>query len=305
MACAVTVTGKVETGMLGFCQMHEHLYVSEGPATRMNPDLLIDSADLSAAEALRYRASGGGTIVDCQPGGAGRNASVLYEISRKTGIHIITVTGFHLPVFYEPGDAVLTAGEDTLYGLFSGELAEGCREAPEVKPGAVKAAIGKDGCTGQTETCYRAAARAAAEAEVPLIVHTEKGYDAVKAVDLALQAGAKIRQILICHADRQADNYSVHEEIAATGAMMEYDTIGRFKYHDDASEIRLIRHMIDRGYLKQLLLSLDTTNRRMTSYGGGIGLDYLQKTFLPSLSAEGITEEEIRQITINNPASVF
>ena len=87
--------------------------------------------------------------------------------------------------------------------------------------------------------------------------------------------------------------------------MLDYDTIGRFKYHDDESEIALIRHMIENGHADQLLLSLDTTRERLGAYGGKISLNYIIERFAKLLLDAGVSETEIRRITIDNPKRVF
>lgn len=305
MRTVQTVTGSLPVDRLGHCQLHEHLFVAEGPATLKNPALLIDDKLRSCAELLAYRNAGGGSCLDAQPGEAGRSAQALMQISRDSGVPIISVTGYHLPQYYPKTHWIFDASEDELYAYFSDELLRGCVEAREVRPGAVKAAISTEGLTGRNLERYRAAARAAARAEVPLVVHTEKGFDGVRAVELACACGMPAHRILICHVDRQAENYEPHDLIAETGAMLEYDTIGRFKYHDDEAECRLILHMLERGYEHQLLFSLDTTRERLSSYGGTIGLNYILTVFLPMLAASGISEQTIQTITIENPKRIF
>lgn len=304
----MTVTGPVAPGLLGHCQMHEHLMVSRGPNTDRIPELLLDREDLSCAELLSYRAAGGMSLLDAQPGGAGRNAAALNRISENSGVHIITVTGYHLSAFYRPGSPLETPDEDGLCAHFISELREGVLESDtrlSIRAGAVKAAIGADGLAGNAAVRLRAAARAAAACDVPLLVHTEKGFCGVQAVKLCIAMGMPVRKVLICHADRQADDYAIHEAIAETGAFLEYDTIGRFKYHDDATECRLINHMVDRGYAGRLLFSLDTTAKRLSAYGGNIGLTYLMLEFLPALRGMGISEETLHAITVLNPQVAF
>ena len=109
----------------------------------------------------------------------------------------------------------------------------------------------------------------------------------------------------MCHVDRQAEDFSVHEAVAKTGAYLEYDTIGRFKYHDDPK-----RNPTDPSHARtrawdKLLLALDTTAARLQSYGGEIGLTYLLEHFLPSLRRQGVSEEEIAQMTRRNPAKAL
>lgn len=305
MKTVQTVTGEAPISQLGHCQMHEHLFVAEGPATRKNPALLVDEPERSLAELELYRRAGGGSCLDAQPGGAGRDARVLREISRRSGVALIAVTGYHLPHFYAPTHWLFSAPRSALTDFFIDELRNGCVENREVRPGAVKAAVGPEGLVGAAAERYRAAAEAAARAEVPLVVHTEKGLDGVRAVELACACGMPVHRVLICHADRQAADFAPHEAIADTGAMLEYDTIGRFKYHDDEAECRLILHMLERGHERQLLFSLDTTRERLSSYGGAIGLNYILDVFLPMLAASGISGQTLRRITVDNPARVF
>jgi len=90
------------------------------------------------------------------------------------------------------------------------------------------------------------------------------------------------------------------------GIYLEFDTIGRFKYHDDLAELKCIQHLADAGYIGRLLLSLDTTKTRMKSYTpDGIGLDYILRVFLPLLKTSGFTEEELQQLTIENCKNIF
>lgn len=305
MKTVQTVCGPALPPELGHFQMHEHLFVAEGPGTQLFPALLADDCARSAQEVARYVSQGGGGFLDAQPVDAGRNAAMLRRIARASGAKIVCVTGYHLPHFYPEEHWIHSKDEEALFARFRDELQNGCVECREVRPGAVKAALGREGLDARAEVKLRAAALAAAEADVPIVIHTEKGVGGVEAVQLCRETGLSPARILICHIDRQADDFAPHDAIAATGAMLEYDTIGRFKYHDDASEIRLIQHMIEGGHLAQLLLSLDTTNQRLSTYGGEIGLDYILNSFLPALRDAGISEEQIRTMTIENPRRAF
>ena len=131
-----TVSGVLPLQRLGHCQMHEHLFVAEGPATRKNPALQIDCPRSSLEELNRYRLSGGGSCLDAQPGGAGRNVRVLRQISQQSGVPIIAVTGYHLPQFYPKDHALFRASEGELTDFYLDELRNGCVENREVRPGA-------------------------------------------------------------------------------------------------------------------------------------------------------------------------
>ena len=307
MRSVQTVSGPVPLSALGHCQMHEHLFVRDTPAARGNPALRIDDREKSALEARDYFRAGGRSLVDAQPGGAGRDAAALFEISRASGIHIVTVTGYHRPMFYPP-DFLFEQEGDALAERFLMELSVGVQDGGArlpIRAGAVKAALGPDGPAGRDGVLLRAAARAAASGDVPLILHTEAGAGAAEAVKLCERAGLDPSRVLVCHADRQASDFRAHEEIAKTGAFLEYDTISRFRYHGDGEEARLILHMLEKGYRDRLLLSLDTTAARLLSYGGEIGLTYLIDSFLPMLWEHGVSRSDIGAITRENPVRVF
>lgn len=305
MPTVETVLGPVAADALGHCQLHEHLFVRQTPAAKMNPALRIDDEEKSALELRDYRAAGGGAILDAQPVGAGRDAAALRRISRESGVAVVTVTGYHRPMFYPAGHWIFTEDEDALSARFLSELTAGVSDGGARLPcraGAVKAALGPEGPVGRDEALLRAAAKAAAKGNAPLLMHTEAGAGAVKAVALCGRMGLPPSRVLVCHLDRQAEDFRPHEAVAATGAYLEYDTIGRFKYHDDASEILLILHMLERGYQDRLLLSLDTTARRLRRYGGEIALTYLLEEFLPRLERSGAPPPVLRALTRENPA---
>lgn len=301
---AETVCGPIPVSSLGHAQLHEHVFVERTPAADSNPALCIDSLDLSAQELIRYAKAGGRTLLDAQPLGAGRNAGALRLLSEISGVNIIAVTGYHLAMFYPEASPLMTAAEEVLYAQYLRELDAGM-DGTACRAGAVKAAIPKEGPVGRYRTLLRAAALAAARRDVPLLLHTEAGAHALEAIELAALLGLAPKRLLLCHADRQATDLAYHELLAKTGVWLEYDTIARPRCHSDERERELILHMLDRGYGGQLLLSLDTTAKRLAAYGGEIGLDYLLGTFLPMLNSAGADWQTIRALTLENPARVF
>ena len=303
----MTVNGPIPASEMGFTHMHEHLYVADTPAAAKNPALRIDDEARSLEELMRFRQAGGRTIVDCQPVGAGRDIFALRRMGEAGGVHIVSVTGYHMPMFYPEGHWIFTECAEALRDRFLRELVEGVPgpEGARAFPGAVKAAIGRDGPEGRFGTCLRAAAGAAARAKTPLILHTECGAGAVEAAGICESEGLDPARLAVCHVDRQAADYAPHEAVARTGAYLEYDTIARHRYHDDASEVALIRHMLDRGHGRRLLMSLDTTAARMTAYGGAPGLDYVLKRFVPMLAGAGVSGADIAAMTLENPRRLF
>lgn len=311
-----SVCGDIAPDNLGYCQIHEHIFVRPTPASEKNPVLRIDSFDRSLTELNTYRAAGGVSLVDAQPVAAGRDALMLRELSRQSGVTIIASTGYHLLDFY-PEDCWIHALDETeLFELYRSELKEGMllwdgdaarrpERAEDLRAGLVKAAIPAEGPVGRYEILLRAAARAAAETGVPLMLHTEYGRCADRAVELCFAAGMAPSKIIVCHVDRQAKDMSVHDGIAALGVWLDYDTVGRFKYHSDEEELSLLRHATQAGYAERVLLALDTTAGRLSAYNGEIGLDYLLTRFLPLLRQSGFSEEILRGFNNENCRRLF
>ena len=316
MAYIQTVCGPAAAETLGHSQIHEHIFVRHTPMADKNPALPLDDFDRSLAELKAYRQAGGTFLADAQPVAAGRDALALERLGRESGVMVMASTGYHLLGFYPETCWVHGLDEEDLYRLYRSELEEGMLpwdpdpvRRPETvtgaKAGLVKAAIPAEGATGRYETLLRAAARAAAACGVPLMLHTEKGAHAPEAVRLCLRMGVAPEQMVVCHVDRQAADFAPHEAVAQLGVYLDYDTVGRFKYHSDAEEVALLRHMADKGWGDRLLLALDTTAQRLASYGGEIGLCYILDTFLPMLAAAGFSPEERESFTVTNCRRLF
>ena len=121
----MTICGLVEQENLGHCQPHEHIYLEDTPAAKINAYLRMDNLEKSIYELMQYRLSGGQTIVDAQPVGAGRNVSQMKKIAQCSKVKIIASTGFHVPMFYARDHWIHTASEDELTELFGSELSQG------------------------------------------------------------------------------------------------------------------------------------------------------------------------------------
>ncbi|MEG1857458.1 MAG: phosphotriesterase, partial [Pseudoflavonifractor sp.] len=253
---------------------------------------------------------------DAQPVAAGRDAAVLRQLSQESGIVLVASTGYHLLGFYAENCWVHGLDEEGLYALYRSEAEQGMLPydpdparrpigRTQIRAGMVKAAIPREGAAGRYEVLLRAAARAAADTGTPLMLHTERGENALGAIRLCQVLGVRPEKLVVCHADRQAEQFAPHEALAATGVYLDYDTIGRFRYHSDEAEIALLRHMTQLGYGAQILLALDTTAARLGAYGGELSLRYLLDDFLPRLRREGFDPTALDLFTRDNCRQLF
>jgi len=311
----MTVTGAKSPEELGFIQPHEHLMISYGVSATKNPALCIDDVEKSTAEVARFRAMGGGAIVDAQPGGCNRVAEGLLRISRDTGVSIIASTGVHKHIFYPAGHWIFTESQDVIRDVFIRELEVGMytnidkiltEDFISSRAGIIKLAYDLEGLTSVYEKCFRAGAEAAIRCDVPMMIHIEQGSDAKALLDALISWGVNPMKLMFCHMDREIGPLAHYVSFLERGISLIFDTIGRFKYHGDAEEAALIRGLIGLGFEDQILCSLDTTRERLQSYNpDGVGLCYLFTDFFPLLKTYGVTDRQLHKISHDNVVRVF
>lgn len=320
----MTVQGPVSPDQIAFCQCHEHLALSKGVSYLKNPVLLIDDPQKSTQEAIQLMQAGGSLIVDAQPGGCNRMESMLLSVSIHSGLHIVASCGFHKLSLYPEGHWIFQMDALSLSRFFLEELTHGMfqnidqdsnpflfpdlnqSQQTPIQAGIVKMALDRENLSPRYRTLFTAGANAAIQANVPAMIHIETDSDPIALFHFLKDLDLPPSRMIFCHMDRAIADLSIHEQLLREGVYLEYDTIGRFKYHSDLREIEIFRQMITAGFEKQLLFSLDTTRARLKSYdSSAIGLDYLLTTFVPLMKEHGITEQQIKEISHDNFIRVF
>lgn len=306
-----TVLGDISPEMLRNTQCHEHLFIAKGKPFEINPDLYMDDMEKILRELSGYKEAGGSAVVDAQPVFCGRMAEKLVIASKNTDLHIISVTGFHKTVFYDDGGFPFGETVETLTELFESEVTKGLTgtngKRLDNRAGLIKAAVDKGGIFRDRiyEMLFEAAANAALMTGAPILVHTEKGADVLEIINYFSNRGIKPYRIILCHVDRTNNDARLHREVLSTGAYLCYDSINRLKYLSHEEEISLIISMLEAGYGKQLLLSLDTTRARLSAYGADMGLDYIHKEFIPMLLKRGVSTGDIKMMISENASKAL
>jgi phosphotriesterase-related protein len=300
-----TVTGEISPAVAGVTDAHNHVWIARVPGTAAGLPVL-DDMEVIAAELADYRAAGGSTIVDCQPGRCGRDGRLLLELSRVSGVSIVACTGVHLPKYYPVGDWVLGAEPDALADYFIAEITHGLYETlntPEpVCAGFIKIACESE-LSPRVSGLIRAAASAARHTGVAVLVHTEKGALVEEILSLFESYGLPASRLVLCHVDKRPD-FALHRQLIGAGALLEYDTFYRPQYAPDDNLWPLLERIAGEGLDGGVALATDMADSAMWSrMGGGPGLTGLLDVIIPRLQALGIPQESIARLTGGNIAA--
>ncbi len=298
----VTVLGPVGAEAIGFTDAHSHAWIE--PVTGADPDApQLDERAPIVEELKAYRAAGGRGLVDCQPGGCGRNGNILAWLSVQSGVHIIASTGFHLRRYYGPEAPLWQMSAEEACDHFLTEIRAGLSETRDaerpVRPGLIKVAA--EATLAQTpQPLLEAAAKAARATGYAVEVHTERGAAVEDLLDFFVAKDLSPAHIIFCHVDKRPD-FGLHSELVEAGAMLEYDTFFRPKYDPQQNLWPLIQHMIAAGHARRLALATDMADSAMwSSFGGAPGMAAFLTAIKPRLEQMGVDQETIEYLLGGN-----
>jgi phosphotriesterase-related protein len=200
--------------------------------------------------------------------------------------------------------------------LFVKEITVGIRDTG-IKAGVIKVASGKDLISDYERMVFQAAAIAQKETGVPLVTHTEEGTMGSEQAELLIESGVPPNQIQIGH---MSDNLDMEHQLRVIeqGVFVSWDHMGLQVLMGcpmDEARYPVLVDLIKRGHAGQMMISHDFV---ISFPGRPLNLpdDFqpliahwhpsnLFKTVIPTLRAEGVTEEQIDTIFRENPRRIF
>lgn len=296
-----TVLGPISSEDLGVTYPHAHVIIMRNRSE--DPDFGIPSVEKAVEELQAFKEAGGESIVDGTTVGPGRDVKALIDVAKKVSVNIIATTGFgtqDLPL----EKWVFDYSIDQLTDFMTREITVGI-DGTGARAGALKASASYNVIKPVEEKVIRAVSRVQLKTGAPVFLHTSIGTMALEQLEILEEEGVSLSRVMVGHLDRNPD-FSYHKEIAEKGAYVLYDQISKVKYYPVSFVVELILKLFKEGYGKQILLSSDFARKsNLKAYGGGPGYTYLLKDFIPRLKAEGLDEEAIRDIFINNSRRVL
>ncbi|HBL78036.1 MAG: hypothetical protein A2W90_09000 [Bacteroidetes bacterium GWF2_42_66] len=301
----MTVRGLIPADSMGITLPHEHLLIlHHGPE--------VDLADeATAISELKYYADAGGkTLTEVTNVGIGRDPESLKRISVATGINIIMGAGFYKDKWVPDSiknksveqltDMIISDIIDGINGIHAGVIAEVGISMP-ITPFEEKSLI--------------ASARAQKATGAAIDVHFDIGDGVTarnKALDILEKEGADLTRVYVSHNPvyyAQVDNFISYTK---RGCYVAFDMLGlevfqpvQDQYTDKLEAAKTIKAMIDKGYLKQILISQDVCAQVCYVKNGGYGYANILKNILPQFKDAGITDEQINTIMVENPKRIL
>jgi phosphotriesterase-related protein len=259
-----------------------------------------DVVRLMAPEIERIKAQGITALVECSTGGVGVRPDLDLAVSEATGFPIVVPTGNYREPWIP--DWVRASSAPELEAWMRRDLDEGFDTAP-FRAGWIKLSAGDDGITSLEATILRAATRAAAATGATIGSHTIKGRVVMDQLDIIESEGGSARRFISIHTQAEPD-FALHKAVAARGAWIEYDHVGR---EDDTAVCDLILRAVDAGLGSQLLLSHDRGWYDPAQSGGGTPQPYthLYDVVLPMLRERGVDEATLTMLTHDNPFNAY
>jgi len=301
-----TVLGPIRAEDLGPTCMHEHLWIDNGLKFDDDFSVLLNEEGMVLEELAHLQRAGGRTVVEVTPEDLGREPAVLRRLSEASGLNIVMGSGYYLEGTFRHVPQVFKLGTAELAKVIIAEIEEG---VDGVRPGI----IGEIGSnfpylSPAEERVFRASARAHRRTGLPITTHTYRYPVALRQLDILLdEEGADPSRVIVGHLDSHP-SYAYYEAVLARGAYVQFDMVlpGVFEtMASDTHRIPNIVRLLKDGYGERLLISQDMGGRSHLHAFGGAGLDYLLREYVPKLEDAGVTDEQIHQILVANPAAVL
>ncbi|MBS0546729.1 MAG: aryldialkylphosphatase [Proteobacteria bacterium] len=329
-----TVLGTIAPGDLGRTLMHEHVLCDiRTPTTRTANDLgpeitlenvwqmnygrgvkhagrkyMLDLEDIATREVAMMKNDGGNAIVELTCGGLSPDPAGLRRIAEGTGVHLIMGCGYYVNDYQDPRNH--GRGVEDFAAEMVGQILDGAW-GTDVRAGM----IGEIGCqapwTDTEKRVMQGAFIAARETGATINVHPGRDPDQPQEIaEFARAAGFPTERMVISHIDRTIFDEPRLLRLADSGVTVEFDLFGQESSYyglsdidmpNDATRLRLIRALIERGHLERVVISHDICYRTRLASFGGHGYGHIFRNVVPMMKKRGYSADEIDAILVGNP----
>ncbi|MDA8184333.1 MAG: phosphotriesterase-related protein [Actinomycetota bacterium] len=313
-----TARGPIEAGGLGRTLAHEHVFVLSPDVQQNWPSGFDTEAQVaSAVERLRdLHAAGIATIVDLTVVGLGRDIRLVKKVAEQVELNIVVATGLYtydsIPHYFDYRTAELSPnGVDALEELMLRDFEEGIAGSG-IKPGILKCATDEPGLTPGVERVLRAVARVHRKTGMPISTHTHAGtHRGLEQQRIFAEEGVDLSRVVIGHSGDSTDLDYLHE-LLESGSTLGMDRFGIDLFCPFEQRVATVATLCSEGFASQMVLSHDASCYIDWFDPGLLQVAapnwhflHITRDVLPALKERGVTEEQIDQMLVRNPARIL
>jgi len=301
----MTVNGPIDPEDLGISLVHEHFLVDfigadSASFDRWNRDTVVQIVQPFLLEAKRYGVS---SVFECTPAYLGRDPELLKRLSERSGLNIITNTGYYgainnkaIPAFafHETADQMAERWtEEWRNGIGS----------TGIKPGFIKIAVPGDSVLSDIhQKIVIAAARTHLKTGLTINAHTGPSKAAIAELNILRREGVDPSAFIWTHA--QAGSQESHILLAREGAWISLDNVTE---ENTEKYVHMLLNLKKNNLLHRALIShdagwYDVVNPKGFTFRGYTSIFTHLK---PALIGAGFTEAEWNMLLVDNPVKAY
>jgi len=303
---------------------------------------VLDDESEAMEEVRRYQATGGRSLVDVTPVGVGREPTRVRRVALRTGLQIVMGTSFYRWPYRS--DAVRAMSAEAMADRMAAEIISGidgtgiragiigeipvdahsvhldgpldrvpsdsavrAMWAPRYERIQSGAARPEEIYDPEEQKSLRAAAWASRRTGAAITLHAVDPW--IGYLDLLERDGADLHRVVIGHGSRVLADTAMARRAFLRGATIQLDWGMQVMATGETGPIAMlldrVAWAVREGFAKQVMLSLDVCLKvGRQRYGGG-GLTQVSERLLPELRKRGVSEADIRTITVDNPKRIL
>ncbi len=338
----MTVQGPIDPALLGVTLMHEHIFIDFKAPPPMKPAPTgitvlkepvpagggggrggggggggggLTNYNESLSEVMKYKAAGGGTIVDVSNFGLTRDPDALLRVSKESGLNVVMGAGWYMRTLHPADMDERTV--DELTDILVSDITVGA-QGTTVRSGIIgevgTGVMGSRGPLTDNEIkSVRASARASRLTGAPVMIHSFAPPDELqKALDIIASEGVDLNHVVMAHTG--TGNVEAMKRYTDRGAYIEFDFMGQAPgqmgasgtLNESAERVATnIKALIDAGLTDRILVAHDVCIPGQLTRNGGGGFVFISELVIPALNAKGVSEATIRRIMVENPQRVL
>jgi predicted metal-dependent phosphotriesterase family hydrolase len=291
----MTVLGPVRADRLGVVLPHEHLFCNT--LREYRSDGLLDDLELAVRELRRFKAAGGGTVVELTCPTFGRRPDLLREASDATGVHIVMGCGH----YRDPYLADTDLDRRTVAQIGADLVAEFTEGVDGVRPGII-GEVGADAgwVSALEERALRAAAWAQARTGATISLHAARWPVGRDILNILAECGVPMERVVVGHLDTVNDP-QFHLEVVRRGCWAEFDGFTTDVPYDTERIAGYVARLVEAGHHARVLLSHDLFRLSHFHSYGGVGLTHLLDEVPQVLRAHGVADDIVSAMLTTNP----